>query len=409
MMHVFEKIESYNTSLSASKVARKYKLLLENPFRFFRGTNHLFYEDLAQADLSPAPACWICGDLHLENFGSYKGDNRLVYFDLNDFDESILAPVNWEIARVLTSIMVGFHSLEIDETASEEACALFLRKYSSVLAAGKPLFIETRTAKGITQKFLNTVENRTQKELFHGRTMLHKGKLKLNYDHEKHLRLDKETKESLLPAFSAWMQLNNNASPNNYKVLDVNFRLAGTGSVGIQRYVFLIEKIDRPGKYMLIDMKQATASSLAPYVATAQPGWPSEAKRMETIQRMMQNVAPARLSTLGFEGNAFLMQELQPTKDRIQFKVIRDQFKDMCSVLEDMATLAASAHLRTVGRLNSCTADELMAFGGNPSWQDELLEYARAYKFKVIDDYKSFKASVKSLKHRDKKKIRRIA
>ena len=44
--------------------------------------------------LPHSPVCWICGDLHIENFGSYKGDNRLVYFDLNDFDESILAPVS---------------------------------------------------------------------------------------------------------------------------------------------------------------------------------------------------------------------------------------------------------------------------------------------------------------------------
>ncbi len=71
----------------------KYKLMTENMFRFFRGTCHLFYEDLSKTNtIPPAPLTWICGDLHLENFGSYKGDNRLVYFDLNDFDESILAP-----------------------------------------------------------------------------------------------------------------------------------------------------------------------------------------------------------------------------------------------------------------------------------------------------------------------------
>jgi uncharacterized protein (DUF2252 family) len=80
----------------------------ESAFRFFRGTCHLFYEDLGKNSSFPSsPASWITGDLHLENFGSYKGDNGLVYFDVNDFNEAILAPVTWEIARMTTSIFVA--------------------------------------------------------------------------------------------------------------------------------------------------------------------------------------------------------------------------------------------------------------------------------------------------------------
>jgi len=82
--------------------------MARDPFYFFRGTAHLFYEDLAGANTLPAsPITWVCGDLHLENFGSYKGDNRLVYFDINDFDEAALAPASWELARMVTSIFVA--------------------------------------------------------------------------------------------------------------------------------------------------------------------------------------------------------------------------------------------------------------------------------------------------------------
>ena len=73
--------------------------MASDPFYFFRGTAHLFYEDLVntEAALPGQPLTWVCGDLHIENFGSYKGDNRLVYFDINDFDEANLAPPpgNW--------------------------------------------------------------------------------------------------------------------------------------------------------------------------------------------------------------------------------------------------------------------------------------------------------------------------
>lgn len=188
----------------------------------------------------------------------------------------------------------------------------------------------------------------------------------------------------------------NNQPPNDYKVLDARFRIAGTGSIGIRRYVFLIEKNSDPGKHMLIDMKQATASSLTPFVHTSQPDWDSEAQRMVSIQRVMQNITPAQLSTLFFEGESYLMQEMQPTKDRINFKMIQDDFKIVCSVIEDMALLTASAHLRGVGRKGSCTADELINFGNDQKWQKELLNYATGYKKKVISDYNEFKDYLQS-------------
>ena len=65
--------------------------MADDVFAFLRGTCHLFYVRLPRARLTrSAPAAWACGDLHLANFGSYRGDNHLVYFDLNDFDEGWL-------------------------------------------------------------------------------------------------------------------------------------------------------------------------------------------------------------------------------------------------------------------------------------------------------------------------------
>ena len=66
----------------------KYEKMKENAFSFLRGSCHLFYEDWpTNSLLNQAPLSWICGDLHLENFGSYQGDNRLTYFDINDFED----------------------------------------------------------------------------------------------------------------------------------------------------------------------------------------------------------------------------------------------------------------------------------------------------------------------------------
>jgi uncharacterized protein (DUF2252 family) len=79
------RILRYNAGRDPERLRLKLQSLRGDPLAFFRGTCHLFYETLpGHRILEAAPAVHICGDLHLENFGSYKGDNRLVYFDLND-------------------------------------------------------------------------------------------------------------------------------------------------------------------------------------------------------------------------------------------------------------------------------------------------------------------------------------
>src|ERR1700753_1157040 len=109
MSKLSKRILAFNQHLLPDMVQLKYEALTENAFRFFRGTCHLFYEDLAKAEPLPlSPLSWICGDLHIENFGSYKGDNKVTYFDMNDFDESILAPSLYDVVRMITSIFIAF-------------------------------------------------------------------------------------------------------------------------------------------------------------------------------------------------------------------------------------------------------------------------------------------------------------
>src|ERR1700689_4007874 len=108
MSSVVNKINEYNAGIPAILQEIKWDALKESPFRFLRGTCHLFAQDFVKLyKYKPKVKSWICGDLHFENFGSYRGENRLVYFDLCDFDEAILASPEPEIARFLTSIIVA--------------------------------------------------------------------------------------------------------------------------------------------------------------------------------------------------------------------------------------------------------------------------------------------------------------
>src|SRR5512135_2789714 len=98
---VVEAILKHNAGRDPERLALKLSKMAQNPFVFLRGTCHLFYDNLPDVPaLHNTPLAWNCGDLHFENFGSYKADNRQVYFDVNDFDEAALAPVTWDMSRL---------------------------------------------------------------------------------------------------------------------------------------------------------------------------------------------------------------------------------------------------------------------------------------------------------------------
>jgi len=142
MSKLSDRLIAFNKDLLPDMVQLKYEAMTENAFRFYRGTCHLFYQDLANAEALPlSPLVWICGDLHIENFGSYKGDNKLVYFDLNDFDEALLAPASYELARMVTSIFIAFESLDIGPEKALKMARLFVKTYCATLAKGKSISI----------------------------------------------------------------------------------------------------------------------------------------------------------------------------------------------------------------------------------------------------------------------------
>jgi uncharacterized protein (DUF2252 family) len=370
----------------------KYQMMAENPFRFLRGTCHLFYEDLHKSDALPQyPLSWISGDLHLENFGTYKGDNRLVYFDLNDFDEGILAPATWEVARMVTSVFCGFESVGIKKKEARQVAGMFLDKYSAILAKGKARYLETETADGIVRLFMQKVNERKQKELIRQRTVEGRnGKLQLRVDRVRLFPIEPSSlKKELMAHLTQWMP-QSGLLKNKHKVLDVAFRIAGTGSLGVRRYVFLVQNNKDPKKYLLIDMKEALSSSLQPWLGNPQPAWASEAERVVAVQARMQNISPALLSTTSFRGGSYVVKEMQPMADKIDFLVIRDRFKDIECVINDMALLTASAQLRSAGRQGATLPDELIAFGSDHHWQQGMLDYAERYATQVKKDYQEF-------------------
>ena len=398
MSTILSRIQKFNANRIPKMVQLKYKFMQEDPFRFLRGTCHLFYEDLIEKiNWEDETKAWICGDLHLENFGSYKGDNRVVYFDLNDFDEAILAPISWELVRMLTSIQVAAKVLELKQKKANLICKNFVETYIAQLESGKALSVERKTAQGLLKDFLKTVANRSDKQLVKERTIRMNGKLMLHIDNQKFLPLEDKEKKNILKKVNLWYKTY--YGKGEVKIHDAAYRIAGTGSIGVKRYVVLKE-FTKTGNLHLIDIKESLPSSLSPYVKIEQPKWKNEAERIRTVQNRAEYVTPAWLHNMEIDNVFFIVKELQPLEDKMDLSLCKGNTKKITQILNSMAILAASAALRCSGRQGSSNADELIAFAGNAgSWQSKVLNYAEKYGAQVVEDYNAFK---KELKNKEK-------
>ncbi|MGO4609580.1 DUF2252 domain-containing protein [Variovorax sp. 2RAF20] len=390
MLNVAKTIRSFNAGRDPERLVMKYANLRANPFVFLRGTCHLFYDRLpADTLFTKAPAAWLCGDAHLENFGSYKGDNRLAYFDLNDFDEAALAPVTWELVRFLSSILVAGGSLRATPDDSNALCKVFLEGYAGALALGKARWVERDTASGLVHELLATLKARTRAAFLDKRTERKNGGRRIRRDGEHALRADRAGRERaarLIDAFAASQD-----NPGFFRVLDVARRIAGTGSLGMERYVVLVEGKGSPDGNYLLDLKQATSSSLVPHLKIRQPAWPSQAHRVVAIQRRMQAVSMAFLHPIVDGKSSYVLRDLQPSEDRVSLDVRRTGLGQVSGVIEEMGQLMAWAHLRSSGRQGSAIADELIDFGTSArSWRRDLLDAAHQCAAQVENDWRAY-------------------
>lgn len=389
---VVQEIQAFNRGREAERLQLKYRAMRESPFAFLRGNCHLFYRRLPRGGVfRDAPNVWACGDLHLENFGSYKGDNRLTYFDVNDFDESALAPSSWDLVRFLASLHVAAAGMAISGANAQRLCRGFVDAYGTALSTGKAYWIERDTASGLVRTLLDDLRKRERADFIAGRTVV-KGKRRL-------LRTDGK---KALPALTAQRErvvefmhgfAKHEPEPGFYRVLDVARRIAGTGSLGVDRYVILIEGKGSPDGNYLLDLKQTLPSSLLPRLRTAQPAWPSEADRVVAVQRRAQAMPVAFLRSVSFRGAPYVLRALQPSEDRIRLDQIGGDMKQLEPLIATMARMVAWAQLRSAGRDGSAIADELMDFGRRKKWKAPLLAAAQDCAIQVRKDAAVFDAA----------------
>lgn len=389
MAYALRRISAYNAGRDSDALALKYQYMRENAFVFLRATCHLFYERLPDAAvLRRAPLSWVCGDLHLQNFGSYKADNRQVYFDINDFDEGALAPCTWDLVRFLASVLVGAQSLRVKPREADTLCRTFLDAYADALASGKARWVERETADGLVRDLLDGLRSRSRKDFLKQRTLLKKGKRVIRLDGARALAISDKKRERILRFMRDFARAQ--PDPDFYQVVDVARRVAGTGSLGIDRSVILIEGKGSPNGNYLLDMKEALPSSLAPHLKTQPLHASTHAHRIVAIQRRMQAISMAFLHPVVVGKKSYVLRGLQPTQDRVALAQWDGKLARLEYVVAVMGKIAASAQLRSGGRDGSATIDELIDFGQQTKWRKQLLEVSRHCAAQAEKDWRVY-------------------
>lgn len=395
------RIEAANAGRDPERLAMKYAKMALGPFGFFRACCPLFYDGLPTTPLfARAPLSWSCGDLHFENFGSYKGDNRQVYFDINDFDEACLAPASWDAARLATSIQVGTEVLNTSGSEAAQLSRRCLEAYRAALTFGKPLWVERETADGPVRDLLGALRNRERGRFLDKRTIRKKQLRQLKVDGLKALPASEAQKETVIHFMTGFAA--SQPDPAFFAVRDVARRIAGTGSLGMERFVVLVEGKGSPDGNYLLDIKQANPAATAPLLARLglrQENWGDQASRIVAIQKRMQAVDHAFLHAVQIDRRPYVLKGLQASEDRVALGAWGTSLEQLSSVVETMGRVLAWDQLRAAGRAGAANADALMAFAAGDGWIDELQQAAAQMARQNHRQWEVFSASRASQRH----------
>jgi uncharacterized protein (DUF2252 family) len=398
-----DKIRLHNASREPRLVARKYARMAESAFAFLRGTCHLFFDDWK--DVWPeerGPTHWIVGDLHLENFGAFTTLARNVRYDINDFDEATICSPVYDLGRFLTSIYVasrdvglsGREYLIFGVTLLEHYC----RSLFAAARSGSERVFDEKTSDGPIADLLREAEKNTRQQILIDRTEGSGVNRKLKRT-PKSFDIAADARGQLEEALKQYEQDIN--PKHSFKVLDVAFRVAGNGSLGIRRYAALVEGKGGEDGQIILDVKEALPSSLHAFIQAPFIAYGNEAERVVRAQRAMQGDSPAYLGYMPIGNRWFIVRELQPSKDKLNILQgdPRTLSQRILSVVKAAAKLLAWAHARAALESSITDAGELMEFAVQGdvkrpgSWAGQLLLLAETYTNRVIQDHAAWKQS----------------
>jgi uncharacterized protein (DUF2252 family) len=404
---VLETILQYNDDRKPRLVRLKLRRMLKDPFTFFRGAIHLFARDWSE--LCPpevGPDILICGDLHLENFGAYRTAEGDFRYDINDFDESVVAPSSLDLVRCTTSIFLAAERWKLTPTDATTLALAYLNQYRRAIVdatgTGAVGEIAPRSGRGAIWELLGSTAHGIQESLLERNTKRKaNGKLTIRRT-DKHPEVSRKRFAAIREALEAYGQTVK--EPEIFRVLDVTGRISGVGSLGVRRYLALIEGEGAPDGHRLIDIKQVEPSALLGHIqptAPEQPDWGGdEAHRIVQAQTILQGHPAAGLDALHINERPYRIREMIPDENRSSLERFRKQPAKLREAVDTAGRLTAWSHLRGA-RLAVGSSPKEDHWPELAEWAagaaiDAVLAAAARYAERTNHDYAEFRQEVRS-------------
>ncbi|MGC9224829.1 MAG: DUF2252 domain-containing protein [Terracidiphilus sp.] len=381
-----------------SLIALKYELMAESPFGYFRGAAPVMAADLAQLP-STGIACQLCGDAHVRNLGAYAAPDGRLVFDINDFDETVRAPFEWDLKRMAASLILAGRSAGHKDGSARKAAIACVERYAAQMRAfaRMPQLEVNRfqvhrigLAKPVHDA-LTKAERATPMHMLERLTEPASARpgapRRFKEDKPMLARLTGTRAATVLASLGPYREM---LEPQRrhllefYRPLDVAFKVVGNGSVGLRDYCIYLEG-NGPADPLFLQIKEEPASAYAAYLSDAHlPA--HNGQRVAEGQRAMQIQTDPFLGWTHIGGRHYLVRQLNDHKGSIE--------------IGDLAGTNLRAYAEVCGELlargHGRSGDPLVIagyIGNGGGFADAIAAFGVAYANQTVKDWEQLKNS----------------
>jgi uncharacterized protein (DUF2252 family) len=433
-------IEDWNAWLLPGDRHDKYCDMSTSPFIFYRGSNHLFWSDLADDKrLRPfgnkKTRTWLQGDMHAENMGSFNNNKGEIVYGINDFDDAVIADYQYDVWRMAVSLVLVARQNKISASKQGDAVDAFSRAYlhTMISYAGnnkalRTYFTKDNTCKTLS-KFLKDVEKEdTRKEMLKKWTVTAKDKrfFSLSTQMKPPVRVTEklspisESERTAMyrgmPRYGKTLARGLKYDKSYFKIEDIAHRLlAGTGSTGTPRYYVLIQgNAKKTNDDRILDVKRQSKPTAYSYFDSAHQKefdvcFPNPGARHAAAYRSLTTVRAKKsgriysddhLGWMNFFDSVNSVRERSPQKETFPTDTLTS-ISGLKEMAEQYAIVLATAHARAHGNFKRKPtlyplADQVAGLlkGKHRKFRELVEEVAFGYANQVAKDYRVFKAAL---------------
>ncbi|GAC1437737.1 MAG: DUF2252 domain-containing protein [Terriglobales bacterium] len=349
-----------------------------------------------------------CGDCHVSNFGGFGSPERKLVFDINDFDETLHAPWEWDVKRLATSIVLAGRQMGERDRNCSEAVGLTIQSYRKHLAEYATMRaievwyseldaeILVENAKSVTDKnYWERIENKaklqTAEHVFPRITEVVKGrphivdKPPLVY-HPRQMHQLEERVTEMFHRYRLSLPEERRIILDRYQIVDIARKVVGIGSVGTRcAVILLMAGKDDP---LFLQFKEALPSVLDPYAGKSK--YPNHGERVVTGQRMLQAASDIFLGwTRDTDGHDYYFRQLRDMKMTLNIETMPIQ--DWIEYIELCGWALARAHART-----GDAAAIAGYLGKNDTFDEAISKFAMEYADQTESDYGTFVKAIRT-------------